>query len=934
MEKLCKKWKHRLCLFVFVVMGVIIQSGVAKAATAIQGGDSAANAVSVNCNQEYEGTISASDKVDWVKFEVAADGTKHRIMFENVDVGDMITCVLFRLDNSGQVTFFSDPDITLKNGGIKSTEINPQRGENNKGNVRYCLLDQGTYVMKMSCASSANGTYKFQVLNQKVSGITLTMDTTTLTGGQAYNIQANVFPENAVDSRVTFDTNNTNSTSITIPADEITNSLYDLSVRKAIVNAKKKTGTATITCTAKDGGGGTGSLLVNVVCNHSWMANSSTEPTCTTEGSCRRICATCNAVDTQTIPALGHDFSVVQSVVDPTATTQGYTVYKCSRCSATENRDFTPATGGAVECQHTTLVDYPEDSRNQAATCGQAGVRVKKCSSCTWTTTEPIPATGNHTWADAPSDSRNQAATCIQSGVKVKKCSGCSQTTTESIPALGHTNGVEDASHEEAVAPTCTTAGVKVFACTRCHKALSKETIDATGHSGWHVITHALTKAATCTEKGCYVEQCGVCSDIRKNYIDALDHDFSVKLQTVDPTATTQGHTVYKCSRCEQTTKLDYKPALGAPVCVEHNWVKVDNHEDACEATCTNKGLEIYQCSVCHLPNPVWVEKLGHTQGVEAPNHEDARSATCVTTGVRVKVCERCGCKVGDDEEIPALGHDYSVRRNTVPPTTTSEGYTVYQCSRCDDTIEKDWVPVLCTHNWVDDSADSRNQGVTCTQPGVKVQKCSHCGETKTISIPATGNHNYVQQSVVAPTATDQGYTLYKCSLCGEEKRDQYVAATGGSTGDASGLPSAPTPQPIAAVATVGTSSYQTTAAGTAAISATSNKKCTSVSVPDTIVVGNVTYRVTDISANAYKNCKKLKNVTIGSNIQTIGKNAFKGCKKLKKIVIKSKNLKKIGKGAFKGIPKNATIKVPKGMKKKYKKLFKKAGLPSGVKIK
>lgn len=117
---------------------------------------------------------------------------------------------------------------------------------------------------------------------------------------------------------------------------------------------------------------------------------------------------------------------------------------------------------------------------------------------------------------------------------------------------------------------------------------------------------------------------------------------------------------------------------------------------------------------------------------------------------------------------------------------------------------------------------------------------------------------------------------------------------------------------------------------------AASNKKAKNVTVPDTVEINGVKYKVTSIAKNAFKGNKKLTKVTIGSNIETIGKNAFNGCKNLKTVTIKSKKLtsKSVGNGAFKGINKKATVKVPKGKAASYKKLFKKKGLPSKAKVK
>ena len=113
------------------------------------------------------------------------------------------------------------------------------------------------------------------------------------------------------------------------------------------------------------------------------------------------------------------------------------------------------------------------------------------------------------------------------------------------------------------------------------------------------------------------------------------------------------------------------------------------------------------------------------------------------------------------------------------------------------------------------------------------------------------------------------------------------------------------------------------------------NSKKATVTVPATVKVSGVTYKVTSIAKKAFKNNKKLKKVTIGANITTIGANAFAGCKNLKTVDIKSKKLKSVGKNAFKGIHKKAVFKVPAKKLKAYKKLLNsKAGIKKTMKIK
>ena len=101
-----------------------------------------------------------------------------------------------------------------------------------------------------------------------------------------------------------------------------------------------------------------------------------------------------------------------------------------------------------------------------------------------------------------------------------------------------------------------------------------------------------------------------------------------------------------------------------------------------------------------------------------------------------------------------------------------------------------------------------------------------------------------------------------------------------------------------------------------------------SVVIPDTITYSGVTYKVTVLSAGAFRSCKKLTKITIGKNVKTIGKDTFRNCKKLKRITIKTKTL------TAKSIGKNAVIRVPKAQKKSYTKWLKKKGGCTTAKIK
>ena len=113
-------------------------------------------------------------------------------------------------------------------------------------------------------------------------------------------------------------------------------------------------------------------------------------------------------------------------------------------------------------------------------------------------------------------------------------------------------------------------------------------------------------------------------------------------------------------------------------------------------------------------------------------------------------------------------------------------------------------------------------------------------------------------------------------------------------------------------------------------------KNAKAITVPKTIKVNYVTYKVTSVAAGAFKNQSKLTSIVIESNVNAIGKQAFSGCKKLSTITIKNTKMtaKTISANAFKGVGTKTVIKVPKSKKSAYTKLFRNKGLAKKVKIK
>lgn len=72
-------------------------------------------------------------------------------------------------------------------------------------------------------------------------------------------------------------------------------------------------------------------------CDHTWTETSRTDPTCSTPGKVTFTCSKCSQTKTETLPALGHNWTVertVQTSYDEQGNLvqQGYTIYSCTVC--------------------------------------------------------------------------------------------------------------------------------------------------------------------------------------------------------------------------------------------------------------------------------------------------------------------------------------------------------------------------------------------------------------------------------------------------------------------------------------------------------------------------------------------------------------------------------------------------------------------------
>ena len=374
----------------------------------------------------------------------------------------------------------------------------------------------------------------------------------------------------------------------------------------------------------------------------------------------------------------------------------------------------------------------------------------------------------------------------------------------------------------------------------------------------------------------------------------------------------------------------------------ENHW---DDGKITTAPTCTKTGVKQYTCTICSETKTEEIAALGHDY---SSDWTIDTAAACETVGSKSHHCTRCDSKK-DVTEIPASGHSWNDGAITTEPTCTDEGVKTFTCNACGKTRTE--AVAALGHNYSSDW--TIDTAAACETVGSKSHHCTRCDSKIDVTeIPASGKHTWNNGIITKPaTIAEEGVKTYTCTVCGVTRTETIAklpmpTVTPVPTATPTpAITSAPTVTPTPSVS-VGTkitdkktgNIYKVTSSRSSSqtVAFIGNKVKTSVTIPTTIKIKGATYKVTEISTNAFKNNRKLKKVVIGQNIVRIGKNAFYGCKKLTSITIKSSRLtlKNIGKNAFKNTSPKATVKVPKKQKVLYNQILKKRGLNKKAKVK
>ena len=372
-------------------------------------------------------------------------------------------------------------------------------------------------------------------------------------------------------------------------------------------------------------------------------------------------------------------------------------------------------------------------------------------------------------------------ASCYADGVRTFTCSVCSGTRTETIAKREH-NLVDTT---VVLAPTCSATGIMNQKCdcaeTAEYKACDYTTtrmMDKVADAHKWETEYTVDKKASCDEAGSKSYHCEYCDTINADSVVEIakrEHNLVDTTVARAPTCSATGIMNQKCD-CAETAEYE--------VCDYTTTRVMDKVADAHKAeakyiqtiapTCSAVGEEKLYCEYCDVvldTQEVAIDKDAHTGAANVI--KNAKEETCLENGYTGDIHWSC-CDALETKGtvIPAPGHTEATREeNRVEPSCGTAGSydLVTYCTVCTQVIktEKVSIPATGEHNFVTE-VDGTRVPSTCKTPGSVTMKCG-CGATEVQTIPVDENNheNIVTDGAVAPTCTKSGLTEGShCAAC------------------------------------------------------------------------------------------------------------------------------------------------------------------------
>lgn len=355
------------------------------------------------------------------------------------------------------------------------------------------------------------------------------------------------------------------------------------------------------------------------------------------------------------LPLADHEWGEWQEPAD--ADGQKYRV--CSVCNAVEYEDGTIVTPGGITVADP---DHPEWLPGDIGIGGNYDDQIDTYYKiCKW---------GKHSFNTNPNNNGNiqywfTESTCTSEGKAWLKCSNCDYKESHTMSPYGHNW------QNKSVAATCVNDGKTYQQCSRCGATQNVMTIPKTGHNtkgvkweegdgsnvGWVEVP------ATCTEAGKRYRKCDTCGaeevddDYAKAHPATGHQTGGVKWTEGD--GSDVGWVVnqpYKCVDGTKTRTCDTcskEETVTVPASEEH---KLTDWIVTVEPTCTTTGTRVKKCTVCgNVVETETINALGH----DFQNYIDDNKPACCDQ-YETGTCTRCGAKNSRKTSGPIRAHKFT----------------------------------------------------------------------------------------------------------------------------------------------------------------------------------------------------------------------------------------------------------------------------------
>lgn len=242
-----------------------------------------------------------------------------------------------------------------------------------------------------------------------------------------------------------------------------------------------------------------------------------------------------------------------------------------------------------------------------------------------------------------------------------RTCSECGEYENDGIEQVDVGEMVYKYVNRDYIGTDCDVTKVSEKKCgdATVTKYEASVTVDGKNYTSEHTVidgeaSHTVkdsdikvVKKATCTEEGKVEKTCETCGYTWTETTPKTEHHYVTTTQKVDTCEEKSEYTVEKCSECGDVKSTSKKMYYSA-----HDY-QFTSHVK--EPTCTEKGEDLYTCTICNGTETREVAATGHD--TELVN---VKEPTCTDFGYSGdEVCKKCNQVVKSGKKIEPNGHKY-----------------------------------------------------------------------------------------------------------------------------------------------------------------------------------------------------------------------------------------------------------------------------------